>query len=201
MARGKSAGAPKREAAAVSPVAARVRHVESLVQIQSEFNRLPFDATRDPQTEFAVFGAHGGVSGDGGQLVASVDLGFRLSTLPDETAEIPPELRQEETGRVVVAYVRAAYMITYAIEPGPDLPPDDIEEFCRVNAIHTAWPFWREFVTSSLSRGGLEAVPVPMFNVYGSRPKPVTYVAGLETDECGPRDAPGGKKKLPESGP
>jgi len=44
-----------------------------------------------------------------------------------------------------------------------------------VNAIHMVWPFWREFVTGSLSRGGLEAVPVPMFNVYGSRPRPVSY--------------------------
>ena len=44
-----------------------------------------------------------------------------------------------------------------------------------MNAIHMVWPFWREFVTGSLSRGGLEAVPVPMFNVYGSRPRPVSY--------------------------
>ena len=113
---------------------------------------------------------------DGSHLVASVDLGFRLSALPGEGADIPDELLDEKTGRVVIAYVRAAYMVTYAIESGDTLAATDIEEFCRVNAIHTAWPFWREFITSSLSRGGLEAVPVPMFNVYGSRPKPVTYV-------------------------
>lgn len=193
MARGKAGKGPKQPETPVSPVAARVKHVESLVQIQSDFNRLPFDATRDPETEFAVFGAHGGISGDGSQLIASVDLGFRLSTLPEEGAEIPAELLQEHTGRVVVAYVRAAYMITYAIEDGPALTTADIEEFCRVNAIHTAWPFWREFVTSSLSRGGLEAVPVPMFNVYGSRPKPVTYVAGNVADQGGPQSLPGRK--------
>lgn len=185
MARGKAGKGPKQPATPVSPVAARVKHVESLVQIQSDFNRLPFDATRDPETEFAVFGAHGGISGDGSQLIASVDLGFRLSALPEEGVEIPTELLQENTGRVVVAYVRAAYMITYAIEEGPTLAAADIEEFCQVNAIHTAWPFWREFVTSSLSRGGLEAVPVPMFNVYGSRPKPVRYVAGDDADAGG----------------
>lgn len=161
----------------VSPVASRVKHVERLVQIQGEFNRLPFEASREPETEFAVFGAHGGISGDGGHLVASVDLGFRLSTLPDDGMEIPAEFRHEKTGRVVVAYVRAAYMITYAIEDGRTLSAEDIDEFCRVNAVHTTWPFWREFVTGSLSRGGLEAVPVPMFNVYGSRPRPVVYVA------------------------
>lgn len=176
MARRKANGDAVKETPNVSPVASRVRHVERLVQIQSEFNRLPFELTREPETEFAVFGAHGGVSGDGSHLVASVDLGFRLLMLPDEGAEIPAEFVQEKTGRVVVAYVRAAYMITYAIEDGRTLAAGDIEEFCRVNAIHTAWPFWREFVTGSLSRGGLEAVPVPMFNVYGSRPRPVSYV-------------------------
>lgn len=84
--------------------------------IQSEFNRLPFEVSREPETEFAVFGAHGGVSGDGSHLVASVDLGFRLLMLPEEGAGIPAEVLQEKTGRVVVAYVRAAYMVTYAIE-------------------------------------------------------------------------------------
>jgi len=44
-----------------------------------------------------------------------------------------------------------------------------------VNAIHMVWPFSREVVTGSLSRGGLESVLVPMFNVYGARPRPVSY--------------------------
>jgi len=35
----------------VSPVASRVRHVERLVPIQSEFNRLPFEVSRQPETE------------------------------------------------------------------------------------------------------------------------------------------------------
>ena len=175
MGRGKENSKVTQGTPGVSPVASRVRHVERLVQIQSEFNRLPFEVSREPETEFAVFGAHGGVSGDGSHLVASVDLGFRLLMLPEEGADIPAEFLQEKTGRVVVAYVRAAYMVTYAIEDGTQLAPEDIEEFCRVNAIHTAWPFWREFVTGSLSRGGLEAVPVPMFNVYGSRPRPVSF--------------------------
>ena len=193
MARPKANGGPKQQPTAISPVALLVNHVERLTQIQGEFNRLPFDACRDPETEFAVFGAHGGISGDGTHLVASVELGFRLSTLPEEGVEIPAELLEEKSGRIVIAYVRAAYMITYAIEDGRTLAAADIEEFCRVNAIHTAWPFWREFVTSSLSRGGLEAVPVPMFNVYGSRPKPVTYVAGDRADEGGPGGQPAAK--------
>jgi hypothetical protein len=176
MARGKAKSVAKSEPVVISAVASRIKHVERITQIQSEFHRLPFDADLDPETEFAVLGAHGGVAGDGSHLVASVDLGFRLSALPGEGADIPDELLDEKTGRVVIAYVRAAYMVTYAIESGDTLAATDIEEFCRVNAIHTAWPFWREFITSSLSRGGLEAVPVPMFNVYGSRPKPVTYV-------------------------
>ena len=92
MARGQPRNGSKKQPPAISPLTSRVKHVERLVQIQSEFNRLPFDATRDPETEFAVFGAHGGISGDGSQLIASVDLGFRLSTLPEEGAEIPAEL-------------------------------------------------------------------------------------------------------------
>jgi hypothetical protein len=165
----------------VSPVASCLKHVERLMQIKGEFNRLPFESTGDQEVEFAVFGSHGSVADDGSRLVASVDLGFRISALPDVGAEIPAEFLQEQTGRMILAYVRAGYLITYALNGGGNLSDEDVEEFCRVNAVHTAWPFWREFVTSSLSRGGLDSVPVPMFNVYGSQPRAVRYIS--ETTE------------------
>lgn len=166
------------EAPRVSPVASCLEHVERLMLVKGEFNRLPFEMTGDTEAEFALFGAHGSVSGDGTRLVASVDLGFRLSALPEEGADIPEDFLQEETGRAIIAYVRAGYLITYALKGGGALADEDVEEFCRVNAVHTAWPFWREFLTGSLARGGLDAVPVPMFNVYGPQPRLLRDVSG-----------------------
>lgn len=178
MPRPQHADAASNQPERVSPVASCLKHVERLMQIKGEFNRLPFYASGEQETEFAVFGAHGSVSEDGSRLVASVDLGFRRSAIPADGEEIPAEFIQEKTGRVILAYARAGYLITYALEGGDKLAAADVEEFCRVNAVHTAWPFWREFITSSLSRGGLDSVPVPMFNVYGSQRRPVRYVSG-----------------------
>ena len=58
---------------------------------------------------------------------------------------------------------------------GRDLAATDVDQFCATNAVHTAWPFWREFITSSLLRSGLESVPVPPFTVYGPQKAAVTY--------------------------
>lgn len=171
------------EAPRVSPVASRLEHVERLMLVKGEFDRLPFEMTGDTEAEFALFGAHGRVSDDGTRLVASVDLGFRLSALPAEGIDMPAEFRQEETGRAIIAYVRAGYVITYALKGGGALADEDVDEFCRVNAVHTAWPFWREFLTGCLTRGGLDAVPVPMFNVYGPQPR-------LLRDVYGPTEPP-----------
>lgn len=159
----------------VSPVVRHLRQVERVHQISGEFNRLPVPAERDPQAEFAIFQTGGAVTDDGTELVASVELGFRLTAAAEEGSGLPDELLDEKTGRIVIAFVRGSYMITYSLDDGRSLSAAEIDEFCAVNAVHTAWPFWREYITSSLMRSGLESVPVPPFTVYGPKNAAVTY--------------------------
>lgn len=152
-----------------SSIASLLKHVEKLVQLNGEFHRLPVEPVGQLQSEFAVFETAGSVREDGNQLIASVDLGFRLSFMVDEDTEALAEFIEEDTDRLVLVHIRAQYLITYGLELGAPPKSAEVEDFCRVNAVHTAWPFWREFVMSSLTRGGLDCVPVPMFNVYGAQ--------------------------------
>lgn len=159
----------------ISPVVGRLTQVEKIWQISGDFQRLPLPAEKDFQPEFAIFQTGGAVTEDGCELVASVELGFRLTAALEDRTGVPEELLDKDTGRVVVAYVRSSYMITYGLVDGRELVAADVDGFCATNAVHTAWPFWREFITSSLLRSGLESVPVPPFTVYGPQKAAVTH--------------------------
>jgi len=145
--------------------------------VHGEFGRLPVVAKGDQQPEFALLGAVGKLATDGKGLVANVDFGFRLTALPEAGQDIPKELVHPETGRVILAYVKASFMITYSLREGPDLTDDDVKDFCQVNAVHNAWPFWREFITSSLTRSGLHGVPVPPFMIQGGVKPPFAQLS------------------------
>lgn len=156
----------------VSAIAGRLENVDRVWQLHGEFGRLPIIADGDPHPEFVVLGAAGKLAADSSGLVANVDLGFRLTAKPGPGQDIPTELVHKETGRVVLAYVQASFAITYALREGPALTDADVHDFCSVNAIHNAWPFWREFITSALTRSGLHGVPVPPFMIHGGSPPP-----------------------------
>jgi hypothetical protein len=154
----------------------RLRDITHVWQIGGEFNRLPVITLPGIETEFHVLRTQGHV-GDDVSLVAEVDLYFRLIGSPTPGQEIPKNFLHPTTGKVIVAYVQASFVITYALNPGPQLSDDDVQGFCRVNAVHTAWPFWREFITSSIARSGLHHVPVPPFIVRGTTAPPFLYPA------------------------
>lgn len=151
----------------VSAIAKRLENVDHVWLLHGEFGRLPITADGNPQPEFTIFGTTGKLSPDQKGLVANVDLGFRLTAIPEAGQDIPKELLHEETGRVILAYVKASFAITYSLRDGPALTDDDVTAFCSVNAVHNAWSFWREFITSALTRSGLHGVPVPPFMIQG----------------------------------
>lgn len=153
--------------AKVSPVVGRLRQIEQVWQLQGEFHRLPVPVHGAYHTEFAIFQTDGEIADDASELVATVRLGCRLTAEVEDTSEIPEEFLDKEHGRVVIAFVHGSYMITYGLKEGGGLSDEDVADFCARNGVHTAWPFWREFVTSSLMRSGLEAVPVPPFTIFG----------------------------------
>jgi hypothetical protein len=175
MAKEDSAPANTAPPAGVAAVVGRLRQIEQVWQLQGDFHRLPISAQGDCRAEFAIFQTSGELADDGTELVATVELGCRLTAEVEDTSVIPEEfLDKDSGGRAVIAFVHGSYMITYGLNEGGGLSDDDVGEFCAVNGVHTAWPFWREFVTSSLTRSGLEAVPVPPFTIFGSHKPAVT---------------------------
>lgn len=156
----------------VSAIASRLENVDRVWQVHGEFGRLPVLTKGDPLSEFALLGAVGKLAPDGSGLVVNVDFGYRMTALPDPREDLPQELVHKETGRIVLAYVKATFMITYSLRQGPTLTDADVKTFCDVNAVHNAWPFWREFITSSLTRSGLHGVPVPPFMIQGGAKPP-----------------------------
>lgn len=62
---------------------------------------------------------------------------------------------------VVLFEIEADYLVEYTISD--DLPDDALKAFAEFNAIHNAWPFWREHVFSIVGRARLPRLDVPLF--------------------------------------
>jgi hypothetical protein len=43
-----------------------------------------------------------------------------------------------------------------------DIPEEALEEFAKHNVAHIIWPYWRELIASTLARGGLVGVTLPL---------------------------------------
>lgn len=65
----------------------------------------------------------------------------------------------------------ARFRLTYRL--GTEEPPDatDVEQFAHWNAMFNAWPYWREFVASTVNRGQLPRFVVPVMGVPRTAPE------------------------------
>lgn len=59
----------------------------------------------------------------------------------------------------------ARFRVVYNLSPGERPHPDDLEQFVYWNAVFNAYPYWREFVSSTLSRAGLPQFAVPVLRM------------------------------------
>jgi len=55
-------------------------------------------------------------------------------------------------------------MVDY-VESHREVDQKALEELARYNAIHNAWPFWRQFVFSAANQAGLPCPEVPLRTV------------------------------------
>jgi Uncharacterized protein conserved in bacteria (DUF2188) len=75
--------------------------------------------------------------------------------------------------------VVAQFRLTYALERAGELTDHDFEQFAHWNAVFNAWPYWREYVSSIISRAQLPQVIVPVMGVPRSGSgQPTQQVAG-----------------------
>jgi hypothetical protein len=57
----------------------------------------------------------------------------------------------------------ASYRLIYSVPDEDPLPREsDIENFMHWNAVYNAWPYWREYLASTMNRAGLPRFVVPI---------------------------------------
>ncbi len=73
------------------------------------------------------------------------------------------DFNEEQSGhpyRVV-----ASFRLIYQLEGSPIISDEEGEQFVAWNAVFNAWPYWREYLSSTLNRAGLERFLVPVMGV------------------------------------
>ena len=82
-------------------------------------------------------------------LRVHVDLGVRVVTPAHSGVEATP-----------LYQIEADYLVDYELTA--DASDAALQEFARYNAVHNAWPFWRQFVFSMASQAGLPCPMIPL---------------------------------------
>ena len=68
-------------------------------------------------------------------------------------------------GEVVPYEVRAAFRLLYELQPGEELENEDLANFAYWNALFNAWPYWREYLSSTVNRGHLPQFVAPVMGL------------------------------------
>lgn len=149
-----SSGPPEYDASAVSRMASRVEIID-VELVGSHYERVDDGLDRVPL---------------GRELVPE----FRLSL----------EWGVKETMLVVIASFATAFddeeeqpynivgrfRLTYEVEGDEPVDESDVDQFVHWNAMFNAWPYWREFVSSTVNRGQLPRFIVPVMGVPAAIP-------------------------------
>lgn len=59
--------------------------------------------------------------------------------------------------------VEAAFKVVYSVESFEGLDDRRIKAFSHLNGIYNSWPYWREYLDSTLGRMSLPTVTMPVF--------------------------------------
>lgn len=81
---------------------------------------------------------------------AYVELGTRIVKHPFEAGQEPEPVFQ----------IEATYLVEFELTG--DVEEVALNEFARYNAVHNAWPFWRQFVFSTANQAGLPCPEIPL---------------------------------------
>ena len=144
------AGPPPYDPAAVGRVASHVpiRNVE-LVGAHFERSDDGLDAAAPSGDDVPDFGisVEWGYEPDASQLACLLTFGTLFA---------------DEDGPYEIV---ARFRLTYELAPSDDISPGDMEQFAHWNAVFNAWPYWREYVASTLNRAHLPRFLVPVMGV------------------------------------
>ncbi len=85
------------------------------------------------------------------QLQVLVELGIRISADAPEGVEAP-----------IYVQIEAEFVVVYEVIG--EIEDSAISLFANFNAVHNAWPFWRQHVFDLVQRARLPQIEVPLFS-------------------------------------
>ena len=77
-------------------------------------------------------------------------------------ATIRAQLVSEEAKEEPLVSIETSFELQYRLPEGLRVEPQTLTTFAETNGIYNAWPYWREFVQSTLARMGLPPVVLPL---------------------------------------
>lgn len=73
------------------------------------------------------------------------------------------EAKYEEDSEKSPLTVEASFIITYVLSSTDGLDEENFHAFAGTNGVYNAWPYWREYVSNTVSRMGLPPITLPVF--------------------------------------
>lgn len=64
----------------------------------------------------------------------------------------------------------AGFRVVYSVKPGDPLTVEELSMFAHYNAVFNAWPYWREYLSSTINRAQLPRFILPVFRVPRTHP-------------------------------
>ncbi len=105
--------------------------------------------------------------------ILRLEVAFRMAGVEEPDDDAPgarrgqPEAKKPEP----VVSLECAYEVDYALNAGFEITPEHVSAFKDGNAIFNAWPYFREYLQSSLQRMGLPPLTAPFLRLQ-PKPKP-----------------------------
>lgn len=62
-------------------------------------------------------------------------------------------------------HIAASFRLDYRVPDAGVFTDEQLSAFGQVNGVYNAWPFWREYVYSTMARLGLPPMTLPVFRV------------------------------------
>lgn len=75
------------------------------------------------------------------------------------------EAFNEDSEDRAVITVDATFVLTYLLEDFDGIRKSGYQQFADMNGVYNAWPYWREFVQTTIARMGLPALVLPVFRI------------------------------------
>jgi len=108
---------------------------------------LPISPSNQPEASLKVDVT---VSQDKPKLYVSVDYQLLLTSTPGN-ASLPP-----------LVELSALIVLVYELNADLDLDSPIVQAFGRINGVYNSWPFWREFIQTSMIKMALPPFLIPL---------------------------------------